>query len=68
MKKLIERFGNYLKKRFKRFDGSTFECITDENGTVYVCPVCSTMHDHRVIICERCLYPVPFVGGSKPRP
>lgn len=67
MKKLIERFGMYLKRRFKRFDGTTFDTITDGNGTVYVCPVCSTMHDHQVMICEHCYYPIPLIGGSKPK-
>lgn len=53
-------------KRSRRFEGQLYEEFVDENGTGYMCPVCKNIASEPWKICEKCFYPLPFVGGSKP--
>ena len=54
-------------KRSKRFEGILYVEYHDEAGIGYQCPVCQNVATEPWKICEKCFYPLPLIGGSKPK-
>lgn len=67
MKNPIQALLNWYVMKSPRFSRDKFEEYTDEVGTAYRCPVCSHLHLERPLVCEKCFYPMPIIGGSKPK-
>lgn len=51
----------------KRFRQPLWVDYEDESGKGYQCPACHNVAAEPWKICERCFYPLPIVGGSKPK-
>lgn len=67
MKNPLQALLNWYVSRSSRFSRDKFEEYVDEVGVAYRCPVCGNLHPERPLVCEKCFYPLPIVGGSKPK-
>lgn len=54
-------------KRSKKFDKPSYVLTVDGDQQYYCCPVCGWKAGEPWKICEKCFYPLPIIGGSKPK-
>lgn len=58
---------SYYVNHSRRFKTQLWLDYEDEAGKGYQCPVCHHVACEPWKICENCFYPLPIVGGSKPK-
>lgn len=54
-------------RRSKRFREPCYGVTVDGEEQYYCCPVCGWKSGEPWKICEKCMYPLPIIGGSKPK-